>query len=528
MERFRARFVVLFAVVVAAAVLRLHGQPGDYHVEWVGLPPIDLGVGQDFTHGPGTEETLQRSRRRLALETDGDTTAPSSFVPRRVLVRFRDDAGADARAAVLGDVAIHATIRPRPTYANFDIVQLDPQDDVRAVAQALNDRSDVVLYAQPAYRVHPMFVPNDPEYTRLQWNLPLVDLERAWDIQPSAGSNITVAVLDTGIAYRDATISANVPAWGDENGVRYPALGLITLPYSAAPQLVGGRADRIVKPYDFIWENTDALDFDGHGTHVSGTIGQITNDGVGTAGVAFNVKLMPVKVIDSVWDDLFGAPNQATDDVVARGIRYAADNGAKIINMSIGRNGDPAPLIEDAMNYAVGKGVFIAVAGGNGFEDGNDLEVLAEICSRVKGAVSVAAVGPDKSRAWYSTTGSYIELAAPGGDNRGNEGRADKGHVWQQTFDYHFTDTFLNSPEQYGPPRFDVIRYVGYIGTSMATPHVTGVAAMLMQQGITDPAAIEDALEQYAIDIGYPGRDDEFGYGLIDARNAMFGIGLAR
>ena len=143
----------------------------------------------------------------------------------------------------------------------------------------------------------------------------------------------------------------------------------------------------------------------GHGTHVSGTIGQLTNNGVGTAGVAYNVRMMPVKVIDDVWDLIFGSPNEGTDDTVARGVRYAVDNGAKVLNMSIGRSGPPAPVVEDAIRYAVGKGAFVAVAAGNGFEDGNPIEVVAEIASRVHGAVSVAALDQQHNRAFYSTTG---------------------------------------------------------------------------------------------------------------------------
>jgi serine protease len=287
------------------------------------------------------------------------------------------------------------------------------------------------------------------------------------------------------------------------------------------------RAYLAVAPRDFIWNTTTPLDFDGHGTHVSGTIGQLTNDGIGTAGVAFNVKLMPVKVIANVWDFLFGAPHEGDDEDVARGIRYAADNGAKIINMSIGRTGPPdtAPAVESAITYAVGKGVFIAIAGGNDFEDGNPKEVVAEIASRVQGAVSVAAVDPSKAHAYYSNTATWVELAAPGGSERGF---ASSGFVRQQTFNFDFTDTFLLPPSQFRAPRFDVFGYIGYIGTSMATPHVSGVAAMLMQQGITSPAAIEDALEKSAVDLGKPGRDDTFGFGLIDARAALRGLGLAK
>jgi serine protease len=236
---------------------------------------------------------------------------------------------------------------------------------------------------------------------------------------------------------------------------------------------------------------------------------------------------MPVKVIDSVWDDLMGAPNSGTDDVVARGIRYAADNGAKVINMSIGRTGPPntAPAIEDAIRYAVGKGVFIAIAAGNDFENGNPTEVLAEIASRVQGAVSVAAIDPSKAHAHYSSTGSYIELSAPGGTERGfGQG----GFVFQQTYDFTLTDTFLLPPARFAAPRFDVVALIGYVGTSMATPHVSGLAAMLMQQGITSPAAIEAALEKFATDLGDPGRDNTFGFGMIEARDTLRGLGLAK
>ncbi len=278
---------------------------------------------------------------------------------------------------------------------------------------------EVLLYAQAAYRMHTMFKPNDPYYATYQWNLPLINMESAWDIQPAAASAITVAVVDSGMAYMNATITANIPSFQDDEGNVYPALGNVTIPYSAAPQLVGaGHDGRIVSPHDFIWDTTTPLDFDGHGTHVSGTIGQLTNDGIGTAGVAFNVKLMPVKVIQGTWDYLFGSPHEGDDEDVALGIRYAADNGAKIINMKpsavrarpiarpIAEQSDCSPVIESAMRYAVGKGVFIVVAAGNDFEDGNPLEVVAEICNRLPGAVSVASVDPSKAHAYYSSTGS--------------------------------------------------------------------------------------------------------------------------
>ncbi|PWT81532.1 MAG: hypothetical protein C5B57_10235, partial [Blastocatellia bacterium] len=220
---------------------------------------------------------------------------------------------------------------------------------------------------------------------------------------------------------------------------------------------------------------------------------------------------------------------------VARGIRYAVDNGAKVLNLSLGREGPPdcgtrptagcAPAVEDAVKYAVSKGAFLAFAAGNEFEEGNPTEVFAEIASRVGGAVSVAAIDRSKNHAWYSNTGSWVELAAPGGSFRGFPA---SGGILQQTLHPDFVETFLEPVARFTAPRFDVLAYVYYTGTSQATPHVSGVAAMLMQQGITNPAAIEAALEKFATDLGDSGRDPVFGYGLIEARNTLRGLGLTK
>ena len=215
----------------------------------------------------------------------------------------------------------------------------------------------------------------------------------------------------------------------------------------------------------------------------------------------------------------------ATSDIIA-GIRYAADNGAKVINLSLGRDGDPAPAIRSAVEYAVSHGAFVVAAGGNDALDGNPVERYAAQIQHLDGKrmVAVSATGPDRQRPPYSTTGNYIELAAPGGDFT----RGATGGILQQTIDLDLTETFAGPVSRYTAPRFDAFAYFYFEGSSMATAHVSGLAALLVSQGVTDPKAIEAILKSSATDLGPAGRDDQYGYGLINARAALRGLGLAR
>jgi serine protease len=523
-----ARTPIVVALVGAAAIAA-QAQRGRFDVQDVDLSALNVGLVMDTSRAPDSPASRAKAVVRAAIRDDARLDTAQTVASGRIIVRFRDDAPPAARAAAVRSVAARGTIATRPPYADFDLVRISAADDPEAVAAALKARhADVVENAQAAYRWRTMLRPNDPLYLTRQWNLPYVNIEPAWDVQPSAGSDITVAIIDSGVAYRSATITANIPAFS-VGASTYPELNNVSIPFAAADQLVNASTpNRFVAPYDFIWDDETPLDFEGHGTHVAGTVGQLTNDNIGPAGVAFNVKLMPIKVIDGVWDFLLGSPYFATDDLVARGIRYAVDRGAKVLNLSIGRSGPPSFVVEDAIRYAVGRGAFVVVAAGNEYQQGNPLSVLAEICSRVNGAVSVAAIDRNRGHASYSSSGPYVEISAPGGDGSTPGFSGIDSFIVQQTLDFRFTETYLRPPSLYGPPRFDVMGYIGAAGTSMATPHVAGAAAILMQQGVTVPAAIEDALKRTAVDLGTPGRDNFFGHGLVNVRNAMFGIGAAK
>ena len=384
-----------------------------------------------------------------------------------------------------------------------------------------------VEYAQPNYLTRLRSTPNDPGLAR-QWNFTALDMPRAWDINPG-GASVLVAVVDTGVT----TVTANVSyrLW---TGVRFET---VSVPYRMNPDIdasrfAGARDTTSIRLTLPGFATQPVLDSQGHGTHIAGTILQTTNNAVGYAGMAYQARLLSIKSCTWFWDEQFamsalGIPGFADPDSdgvcvtsdVLEGIRFAADNGAKAINLSLGGL-RPAPAYQDALNYAVSHGAFAAVAMGNEFEEGNPTEYPAAYAPGIGGVMSVGAVGRSLRRAYYSNTGTHLEISAPGGDDR-DGGLA--GVIFQTgLFGLDF------DPETVIIPRFDRYTDTPNEGTSMSTPHVIGLAALLSSQGITNPAAIEAAIKRFARDLGPAGTDTQFGAGLIDPPSTLRGLGLAR
>jgi serine protease len=470
------------------------------------------------------EPVLQDPERAAAILTAFGEGLDA--IPGEVLIKFRPGTGAAAMQSVMA-------LAPRPTRGSAvrwigetAVLPIDDSAPVAAVADRLA-REPEVEYAQPNYLRRLRSTPNDPGLTR-QWNFTAIDMPRAWDINPGA-VDVLVAVVDSGVTSTTATV--NYRLW---TGARFET---VPVAYRMNPDIDAGRfagardttSLRLTLPG---FATQPVFDSDGHGTHVAGTILQTTNNSLGYAGMAYRARLLSVKSCMSYWDIQFamsaaGRPGFTPPDLgggcatsdVLEGIRFAADNGAKMINLSLGGE-TTSPAEREAITYAVGKGAFVAIAMGNEFEEGNPIEYPAFYAASIDGAMSVGAVGRSLRRAFYSNTGSHLEIAAPGGDSRdgGLAGVIYQTGLFEPDFD----------PEEVILPRFDRYTDSPNQGTSMATPHVIGLAALLYSQGITNPAAIEAAIKRFARDLGPAGPDTQFGAGLIDPPGALRGLGLAR
>lgn len=362
-----------------------------------------------------------------------------------IVLDFRDDIPAAQINQKLNAIAQQYNIAPRlnsefSTKENLYIVRGD-RNLLKALKKSgLAKETEAI---EPNYEYKALEIPNDPDYSK-QWNLRSINVESAWE--ETKGAGVTVAVIDTGV--------------------------------SRVPDL---EQTKFVEGYDFVNDKVDADDDNGHGTHVAGTIAQSTNNNYGVAGIAYEASIMPLKVLSA-----YGGGTIAD---IAEAIRFAADNGADVINMSLGGGGE-SDVLKDAVDYAYGKGVVVVAAAGN--ENRNS----ASYPARFPHVISVAATGPSGERAPYSNFGAGVDIAAPGG--------SEEGKIIQETID----------------PETGASAFLGFQGTSMASPHVAGVAAMIRASGVENPDEVLNVLKQSVRKV----QEDplnHFGAGHLDAAAAV-------
>lgn len=333
-------------------------------------------------------------------EVDTPPDEPAEAVPGQFVITWKSDMS-DDNSSDLQEGDADSDIAP----LNIDVVDVSDlvasgdTETVEELLESFENNPDVAA-VEPNYIYTTMDTPNDPELNR-QWAWDVTQAYDAWDITRGS-SNVVVAVIDTGIQ------------------LDHPDLD-----------------DKLVSGYDFVGNDSTPDDGNGHGTHVAGTIAAETDNGVGGAGFCPECQLMPVRALNNS-----GSGSLAD---IARAITYAADNGADIINMSLGGAG--SSTLQRAIDYAWDKGVFLTCAAGNSGRNSRYYPAGYDNC------FAVASTTTSDQRSSFSNYGTWVDIAAPGSS---------------------IYSTYRDS------------RYGNLSGTSMATPHVAGLAGLLASQGLTN------------------------------------------
>jgi subtilisin family serine protease len=316
------------------------------------------------------------------------------------------------------------------TLKNTFVVTTDGSSETTETIIKYSSLPEVEIIS-PVGKVYATKTPSDPYFPQM-WNLPKINVPTAWD--KSTGSNgITVAVIDSGVDYNHPDLK-----------------------------------DHIIKGPNYFNGGNDPMDDCGHGTHVSGTIGAITNNSIGVSGINWDVKILAIKALGNS-----GGGCRGDDAVLAQALTYAADNGAKVVNMSLGGTGACPFYFQQAIDYARGKGVVLVSAAGN---EGQNASTFTP--GNCNGMINVGATGPNDARADYSNYGPNVNISAPGGQPTAAK---------QCSEPICILSTIPNS--QYGTSA----------GTSMAAPHVAGAAALLLSiDSSLTPDKVKNILVQNA------------------------------
>jgi thermitase len=376
---------------------------------------------------------------------------PSNVMPAEVIVKLAPGMQLTwlARASGLHTASLNRLLTQlgagaaRPIGVGSNTYRIYLRDGLN-INQAVRELSaiDGVVYAEPNAIRTMLRTPNDP-IVRQQWALRNIQAYEAWDI--TTGGEVVIAILDTGTS-------------------------------SSHPDLRGN----VLKGYDFYNNDGNADDDEGHGTYTAGVAAAKGDNGEGIAGVCWNCKILPVKVL--------GSRGQGDDATIAMGIRWAADQGARIISMSLGGDED-TQVMRDAVIYAKARGALLLAASGNGQADGNKPAYPAAYPE----VVAVSATDGSDTITGFSTYGDFVALSAPGVG------------VWSTSW----SDETGNS-------------YDASNGTSAACPYVAGIAALVLT---IRPELNADQLTQVLIrsadDRGAPGKDPQNGYGRVNALRAL-------
>ncbi|HJV44538.1 MAG TPA: S8 family peptidase [Bacillota bacterium] len=377
-----------------------------------------------------TVESLNNSSHITTIHHNSQDK--SHAVKNEVTIKFKKNPDKSEMATIHHDI----DGKVKKQWDSYCIFKSKTKSTEDLIAYFLS-RSDVE-FAEPNFLLLPNKLPDDPLYKRYQWNLPSIKAEQAWDISQGK-PGVIVAIVDTGV---------------DTSHEEFK--------------------DKLVPGYNVLMDTNNPMDDNGHGTHVAGIISANTNNNVGVAGVSWNNQIMPVKAI--------GAEGAGSSFDIAKGIKWATDHGARVINMSVG-NYHPSAVLEDAIHYAYNKGVVMVAASGN--DNTNQPSYPASYPE----VLSIAAVDDQQNRATFSNFGDSVGVAAPGVD---------------------IASTYIYN------------EYAALSGTSMACPHVAGLAGLILSvnPSLTNKDVVS-IIEQSATDLGDPGKDPMYGYGLININKAL-------
>ncbi|MFC5477324.1 S8 family serine peptidase [Massilia suwonensis] len=466
------------------------------------LCPSLLKVAVAVSIATGSLGSASAIAAGAAPEAQGAGSSHTILDTDRLIVKYKDANVAGARVATAMTTARQAIAERagqqigvrlqalRATATGAHVFKIDRKVSVKeaaALAKDMMERDATIEYAEPDLIMRKMATPTDPMYTQ-QWHYYETTgglrLPAAWD--SSTGTGVKVAVIDTGIRPH-ADLSGQYV--GGYDFISDAAIGNDGNGRDADPS----------DPGDWTAANEcaagePASSSSWHGTHVAGTIAAKTNNGVGVSGVAYNARVVPVRVLGKCGgytSDIADAIIWASGGTVS-GVPANA-NVAKVINMSLGGGGACGTTTQNAINSARSRGTVVIVAAGN--ENMNASNSNPANCA---GVVTVAATNRNGARAPYSNYGTVVDVAAPGGDANG----------------------YILSTLNAGTSSPGADNYAGYQGTSMATPHVAGVAAlMLAKNSALTPDDIEAKLKSTAR--AFPGTCSQCGTGIVDAAAAV-------